>query len=130
MDVGPDGPGVGKINVGKLHRELVEAELYIIGVSSDGEISWGERKPTVKQREQARKIVDGHDPYDPQAERDQAYDRKGLYKLMLAALWEHVVEEKSLDKSGILVLQEIIQQIKKDFPEIKEVADGPERGRN
>lgn len=51
------------INPLKLHLELIEAGLPVIGVSADGRLDWS-ITPTQSQLDQANTIVTNHDPVD------------------------------------------------------------------
>jgi hypothetical protein len=53
--------GSKKINVRKLHHELESAGIPIVGVDSDGRVSYASA-PSGKQEKLARTLVDAHDP--------------------------------------------------------------------
>jgi hypothetical protein len=75
--------GMNTINVAKLHRELVAADIPVGGVSSDGQIDFLP-KATEEHKAQAAKILAAHDPVDYDAQRWAEYP--DIKRIVLALL--------------------------------------------
>ena len=103
------------INVGKLHRELVEAGIPIDGVS-DMEPPRIDFRPeaTAAQKKQAAAILKAHVPEDNQDRREQAYQAQGISaEAMIMALWEQVIEG---NPKKAQTLQKMRLAIQDEFP--------------
>lgn len=103
-----------KANVGKLHDELVSAELPIHGVNSDGIVSWHDGHPTLAEAEKAQTIIDAHDPApvpsrSAQIKRDFRTEHKGkVFDTLpvpqaLAWIKAAMLDEGALDGEGVIL---------------------------
>lgn len=91
------------VNPGKLHRELKDAGLPVVGVSASGRVDYA-RSLAVAEKENASAIIANH---DPAVSDSQAFIEKlelaGLSRDdVLYALWKNVAEGDNLNKDRLI----------------------------
>lgn len=91
------------VNPGKLHRELKDAGLPVVGVASCGRVDYA-RSLTAAEKENASAIIANH---DPAVSDSQAFIEKlelaGLSRDdVLYALWKSVVEGDDPNKNRLI----------------------------